>query len=173
MSITDMTLNSTTRWQLDPAHSTAGFSVPHFWGLIKVRGQFDRLDGWLETDRGGHVALELTIDAASLTTGNRQRDRHLRGADFFDAGQHPQLRFASTTARDAGNGLLHIEGELVAAGHRVALELEPSLEQTSDRVQIDVRVALDQRELGMTWSPLGMARTPTTVTVHAELRPQR
>jgi polyisoprenoid-binding protein YceI len=174
MSTTDMTArNTTTRWRLDPAHSTAEFSVPHLWGLVKVKGKFDRLDGWLETDRSGHVSLELTVDAASLSTGNRQRDRHLRGADFFDAGQHPELRFQSTTGRDRGNGRLHVEGELVGAGHRVALELEPTLKQTSDRLQIDAIAAIDQRQLGMTWSPLGMARTPVTVTVHAQLRPER
>ena len=162
-----------TRWRLDPTNSTARFSVPHFWGLIKVKGRFDRLDGWLETDGNGHRRLELTIDAASLGTGNRQRDRHLRSADFFDTAHHPDVRFQSRSVSDAGDGRLHVEGELAAAGNRVTLTLEPTVTQSGDRLQIDASAAIDQRQLGMTWSPLGMARTPTAVTVHAELRRER
>ncbi|MGH2849680.1 MAG: YceI family protein [Solirubrobacteraceae bacterium] len=164
---------TSTRWRLDPASSTAKFSVPHFWGVIRVKGHFDRLDGWLETDASGRQRLELTIDAASLGTGNRQRDRHLRSADFFDTQHHPDVRFESTSVSDAGNGRLHVEGELVAAGNRVTLTLEPTVTRTGDRLQIDASAAIDQRELGMTWSPLGMAGTPTGVTVHAELRRER
>ena len=128
-----------TRWRLDPTNSTARFSVPHFWGLIKVKGRFDRLDGWLETDGNGHRRLELTIDAASLGTGNRQRDRHLRSADFFDTAHHPDVRFQSRSVSDAGDGRLHVEGELAAAGNRVTLTLEPT-------VDAERRSAADRRE---------------------------
>ena len=62
-----------TRWILfDPAHSSAEFRVPHFWGLVKVKGHFDRIDGWLEVDDNGFRRLELVIDAASVNTGNRR-----------------------------------------------------------------------------------------------------
>jgi YceI-like domain len=106
-------LSTSMRWRLDPTRSAAEFSVPHFWGLTRVKGRFDHLDGWLETDRNGHVRLELIVDAASLNTGNRKRDQHLRSADFFDTQHHPELRFQSVIAGDAGNGRLHVEGELV------------------------------------------------------------
>ena len=50
--ITDQTQDQfgVTRWRLDPAASSAEFQVPHFWGLVTVRGHFERLDGWLEID---------------------------------------------------------------------------------------------------------------------------
>src|SRR5215469_14325455 len=85
-----------TRWHLDPAASSARFRVPHFWGLVGVKGHFRKVAGWLELDHDGNGRLELTIDAASLTTRNPWRDRHLRSADFFDADLHPQVRFTST-----------------------------------------------------------------------------
>jgi polyisoprenoid-binding protein YceI len=78
-----------TRWRLDPSRSTAEFRVPNVWGLTTVRGRFQRLDGWLEIDDNRRWRMELTLDAASLDTGNRRRDRHLRSADFFDAQDHP------------------------------------------------------------------------------------
>ncbi len=101
------------------------------------------------------------------------RDRHLRAADFFDAEQNPEVRFHSTRISDAGDGRLRVEGELVAAGNRVLLSLEPTIQQGDDQLQIDASTLLDQHQLGMTWSPLGMTRTPVTLHVHALLRRER
>jgi polyisoprenoid-binding protein YceI len=161
----------TKRWRLDPADSSAEFRVPHFWGLLTVKGRFDRLDGRLDADHDGPRRIELTIEAASVSTRNGRRDRHLRSADFFDVDHHPKLCFRSTAIEAAGNGSLRVHGELTAAGNHVALELEPTVEQTDDRLQIDARTTIDQRQLGITWSPLGMTRAPVAVHVHAVLRP--
>jgi polyisoprenoid-binding protein YceI len=161
------------RWRLDPAESSAEFRVPNFWGLVTVKGHFDRLRGWLEIDDDGRRRLELTVEADSLNTGNAKRDEHLRSADFFDAQRHPEVRFVSTAVSDQVGGRLQVHGELLAAGNRVVLELEPTMHQTSDELQIDASTTIDQRELGMTWSPLGMTRTPATLIVHAHLRPER
>jgi hypothetical protein len=55
----------------------------------------------------------------------------------------------------------------------VVLELEPTVRQYADRLQVEASTTLDQRELGMTWSPLGITRTPATLTIHAHLTPDR
>jgi polyisoprenoid-binding protein YceI len=172
--LTDQTSDqvAVTRWRLDPAASTAEFQVPHFWGIVTVKGHFERLDGWLEIDPSGHRRITLTIDAASLHTGNGQRDKHLRSADFFDTRNHPEMRFRSTSVSDVGEDRLHVEGELEAAGERVALSLDPTIHQTDHQLDIEAATTVDQRLLGMTWSPLGMTRTPATLTVHARLRPE-
>jgi polyisoprenoid-binding protein YceI len=162
-----------TRWRLERAGSTAEFRVPHFWGLLTVKGRFDRFDGWLDADHDGPQRLELAIEAASVRTRNRRRDRHLRSADFFDVDRHPEVSFRSTAVRTGGDGSLRVQGELMAAGSRVALELETTVEQTGDRMQIDAHTTVDQRQLGITWSPLGMTRAPVTVHVHAVLRSAR
>jgi polyisoprenoid-binding protein YceI len=162
-----------TRWRLDPADSIAEFRVPHFWGLVTVKGRFARLDGRLDADHAGPRQIELTIEAASVSTRNRRRDRHLRSSDFFDADRHPQVCFRSTAIRPGSDGSVGVDGELTAAGNRVALALEPTIEQTDDQMQIDVRATIDQRQLGITWSPLGMTRAPVTVHVHAVLHPER
>ncbi len=161
------------RWRLDPDRSTAEFRVPNFWGLMKVKGRFERLSGWLEIGEQGERRIELTIDATSLNTGNDKRDEHLRSAEFFDTERHPTVRFVSTSVGAQVDGRIHVEGELLAAGHRVVLELEPMLRQTADGLQVDASTTLDQRELGMTFSPLGMTRTPANLTVHADLTPER
>ena len=170
---TSHTANTTTRWMLEPAHSSAEFRVPNFWGLVKVTGHFDRIDGWLEVNDNGVRRLELVIDAASVNTGNHKRDDHLRSADFFDTERHPDVQFVSSQVSDADDGRLNVQGELLAAGDRVVLDLQPTLRQVDDQIEIDASTTVDQRQLGMTWSPLGITRTPAVLTVHAHLRRQR
>jgi polyisoprenoid-binding protein YceI len=171
MPVSHLTTPTATHWRVDPTTSTAAFRVPNFWGLVAVKGHFDRLDGWLEIDPAGQRRLELTLDAASLTTNNPMRDRHLRSADFFNAQHHPDVCFRSTTINDLGDGQHHVQGELAAAGTSVLLDLQITLTHVDGQLQIDASTTLDQRRLGMAWSPFGMTRAPTTLTVHARLRP--
>jgi polyisoprenoid-binding protein YceI len=159
-----------TRWQLDPASSHAEFSAHHFWGLVTVKGHFTRVDGWLVVDDHDRCEFELTLDAASLDTGNSRRDAHLRSAEFFDVADHPVVRFTSTGVTDAAYGRLHVEGELEAAGARIPLQFQPSFTHDGDQLGLTAITTVDQRRLGMTWSPLGMTRAPVTVTVRARLR---
>jgi polyisoprenoid-binding protein YceI len=84
------------RWALDPSRSTVEFRVPTFWGLSTVVGHFDRFNGFYGLDSEDVLAIELTIDADSLDTGNGTRDRHLRAERFFNVHVHPQVRFTST-----------------------------------------------------------------------------
>lgn len=165
--MTDTTHNSLTgtRWQLDPEHSTAEFRVGTLWGLVTVHGRFQQLNGEIEPDG----QMELTLEAASLDTRNRQRDRHLRSPDFFDADRHPQVRFRSTGVEQLDNGSLRVVGELHAAGRQVRIELQPVVRQIADsHVELDTETTIDQRQLGMTYRRFGV-RTPAMVAVHARL----
>jgi polyisoprenoid-binding protein YceI len=162
-----------TRWRLDPSGSSAEFRVPNVWGLTSVKGRFRRLGGWLEVDGDHGWRMELTLDAASLDTGNPRRDRHLRSADFFDVQHHPELRFRSSSVKDDGGGHLEVEGEFEAAGGRARLQVEVTVKHADGRLELDAAATVDQRQLGMTWSPLGVIGTPTAVSVHASLRSER
>jgi polyisoprenoid-binding protein YceI len=162
-----------TRWRLDPSRSSAEFRVPNVWGLVSHKGRFQRLDGWLEVDDDHQWRMDLTLDAASLDTGNRRRDRHLRSADFFDVEHYPEVRFRSSRVNDDGGGRLHVEGEIEAAGERARLQVEVTVEHADGRLDLDAAAAVDQRQLGMTYSPLRMVRTPTALSVHARLRRER
>ena len=91
------------RWELDPQRSSVEFRVGHFWGLATVKGHFDRYEGRL--DLGADPAIELTIDAANVQTGNPKRDQHLRSAEFFDAENHPSVQFVSDSVVLQGDTL--------------------------------------------------------------------
>ncbi len=83
-------------WTLDPAHTSASFTVRHA-GISKARGQFPELEGTLTVAEGGEeLKFEAALQTASITTSNADRDNHLRSADFFDAEQFPVITFVST-----------------------------------------------------------------------------
>ena len=156
----------TARWRLDPAHSSIEFHVPHFWGLITVTGHFERYEGTL--DLQSQPAVELTIEADSLQTGNRKRDQHLRSADFFDVEHHPQVRFVSETAA-LENATLKVRGRLHAASRSIPLELDATVHTIDGALEIEAATHSRHRELGMTWSPLGIARPQSKLTVKGRL----
>jgi polyisoprenoid-binding protein YceI len=158
-----------TRWSADADRTSVDFAVKTFWGLLTVRGHFDRFSGSYEVGPDG-ARIELTIDADSLDTGNAKRDKHLRSTDFFAVAEHPQVRFASTSVRESGDGRLRVEGDLHAAGKVVAIELDATVARRDDgRLEIEATTTLDQRSLGMGSGLPGMIRPPATLHVKALL----
>jgi polyisoprenoid-binding protein YceI len=162
-SVSDL---ATGAWRLDPARSSIEFHVPHFWGLITVKGHFERYEGTL--DLQSEPAVELTIEADSLQTGNHKRDQHLRSADFFDIEHHPQVRFVSDTAA-LENTTLKVRGRLHAAGRSIPLDLDATIHTVADGIEIEAVTHAPHRQLGMTWSPLGIARPHSTLIVKGHL----
>jgi polyisoprenoid-binding protein YceI len=159
---------ATTRWTVDPDHSSVEFAVKTFWGLATVHGRFDTFDGSYTTEPDG-ATVELTIDADSLDTGNKTRDKHLSSPDFFHVAEHPQLRFTSTRVHDVADGILHVVGHLEAAGTSVLLEFPASVRPAAGGLEIEATTTVDQRELAMSSGTFGMIRRPVTLHVTARL----
>jgi polyisoprenoid-binding protein YceI len=156
-------------WQLDPRRSSVEFRTRHFWGLITVKGHFDDYHGQL--DLGANPAIELSIGAASVQTGNRKRDRHLRSADFFDADNHPRVRFISDSV-DLHDDMLKVRGRLSAGDRSIPLELDARVREVDGEVKIEAATIAPHRELGMTYSPLGMIPPDSELSVKARLIPR-
>jgi polyisoprenoid-binding protein YceI len=162
------TIIETTTWRIDPDRSSVEFRAQHLWGLATVKGAFTRYQGTL--DLSGEPAVELTIDAESLDTGNRRRDEHLRSPAFFGVEQHPYVRFASERATLKGEKLT-VSGRLHAHGESVPLDIDATLHRVGDVLELAAVADVDQRRLGMTFSPLAMIRSPTTLVVKGTLVP--
>jgi len=153
-------------WSVDPQRSKIGFDVRALWGVHTVRGVFGAYDGTL-TVRGGAAAGQLTIDAASLDTGHKKRDRHLRSPDFFDVERHPQIVFVPTsvTGRDGG---LTVVGELSVASTRLRLELPVNVTRMPDGApRLEGRTTVAREAAGMTWNRLGSVGEDAVL--HAQL----
>lgn len=108
---------------LDPYHTYPNFWVEH-WGLSMLHGRFDRNAGKFSMDRATKVgSVELTIETASLNTGDnvkgnrpRARDEHLRSADFFNVAEFPTIVFKSTKTHFGGDLPTSVDGTLTLLG---------------------------------------------------------
>ena len=115
MTTTVPTLTGT--YTLDPTHSRIGFVARHAM-VTKVRGAFNDFAGSAVLDAGDPARsyAELTVEVASVDTGNAQRDEHLRTNDFFDAATYPQIRFVSTGVERVDDENYRLSGDLTIKG---------------------------------------------------------
>jgi polyisoprenoid-binding protein YceI len=150
---------ATTTWQLDPSHSSIGFSIRHLV-VSKVRGRFTDWEGQLAYDPQApeRAAVSVRIRAASVTTAEPQRDAHLRSADFFDVEAYPELTFSSREVEPAGQGRFNVVGPLTLHGvtKDVALEVE-YLGQAKDpwggqRAGFSAKASIDRRDFGLSFN---------------------
>jgi polyisoprenoid-binding protein YceI len=154
------------RWLLDPQRSTVEFRVPFYWGLGTVKGRFRRYRGTL--DLRANPAIELTLDADSVATGNTRRDRRLRGSDFLAVSDHPHVRFVSEAA-DLHGDTLSVRGQLAAGAGHVAVELEATLRESQGEYELRAETYVMHRWLGMTWNPMGITRPYSKLLVAGRL----
>jgi polyisoprenoid-binding protein YceI len=112
-------------YDIDAKHTSVGFVARHLM-ISKVRGSFDDVEGVItvaETPEESKV--EVRIGAASVRTGEDQRDAHLRSGDFFDVDTHPHWTFTSTAVEQDGDSW-KVTGDLTISGatHPVVLDVE-------------------------------------------------
>jgi polyisoprenoid-binding protein YceI len=95
---------ATTKWVLDPTHSELQFKVKHLM-ITTVTGSFQDFTAELTTedDSFENATSSFTAKVASITTGNTDRDGHLKTGDFFDAEQFPTISFVSTAFTKSGD----------------------------------------------------------------------
>jgi polyisoprenoid-binding protein YceI len=90
-------------WTIDPAHSSISFSMRHLM-VSKVRGTLGTFSGEITVASSGAPSVSAQIAVGSVTTGNDQRDAHLKSAEFFDVEQYPTATFTSTGVWTKGGG---------------------------------------------------------------------
>lgn len=155
-----MIQDEATAWQIDPAHTQVEFEVKHMM-FAKVRGRFTSLEGTIVLGADGDMSdseVAVMIDAASIDTGQEQRDQHLRSADFFDVEQHPQLAFRSSDIRRDEDGALYVKGDLTIrdvtrqVGLR-AIETGRDIDPWGNqRVGFSASTTIDRRDYGLNWN---------------------
>jgi polyisoprenoid-binding protein YceI len=112
-------------WTLDPAHTEIGFKVKHLV-ISTVSGKFSDFEGRMECDKEdfSDAKVFFTANVDSVTTGNEQRDGHLKSGDFFDAANHPTLSFISTSVLHKGDKEYILKGDLTIRGTSKPIELK-------------------------------------------------
>jgi polyisoprenoid-binding protein YceI len=155
-------------WTLDPQASNVQFAVKHFWGAVTVRGQFEQIAGEGAATAEGSLTGTLSFDATSLTTKNKQRDKHLRSSDFFDTENHPMVVLIVTETTALDDGALVCKGTLEAAGHLEPIEFTAHVQDFTDHaVTMTADLVVDRTRFAMTWSPMRIAAYDALATVTA------
>jgi polyisoprenoid-binding protein YceI len=100
------------RWVIDPSHSDVQFIARHMM-VSRVRGHFREFSGVINIAEVPEESwVEVTIAAASIDTGDEERDRHLRSPEFLDVERFPELRYRSTSVRAVGDDRWEVTGDL-------------------------------------------------------------
>jgi polyisoprenoid-binding protein YceI len=149
-----------TVWQIDAAHSLVEFSVKHMM-FTTVKGRFTGVRGTIhcadEADPS-RAAVEAEIDAASVNTGDEQRDAHLRGPDFLDVEKYPTITFKSTRIEPTGEDQFRMVGDLTIRGVTREVALETSYNGRGmnpfgqEVAGFTAETQINRKDFGLTWN---------------------
>src|SRR6266480_3904170 len=155
------------KWFLEPGHTAAEFCVRHMM-VTCVRGHFKNVRGALQFDpkRPEASRVEATIDAKGISTGEPQRDSHLRSADFLDVENYPTITFVGSEVEPIGEHDLRVRGDLTIRGVTRKTELRvrylgrwstPWWEDGIDkgpkiRAGFVAETTIDRHDFGVSWN---------------------
>jgi polyisoprenoid-binding protein YceI len=153
-------------WTLEPVRSQVQLKTRHTWGLRPLTGVFLQVTGNGTVSAAGEVTGTITVAAGSIDTKNKQRDKHLRSADFFDIATHPDFTFAVEDIRPASGGV-RVTGGLTVRGRTRPVSFDATVSSLDGEVWLDGEVPVNRADFGLTWNRLGIASMNNTIVVHA------
>jgi polyisoprenoid-binding protein YceI len=165
-------------WTIDAAHSELRFTVSHLV-IARVSGRFARWSGtvWLAHPDLRRSVVDIAIEAASIDTGNPERDAHLRSPDFLDTEIFPMIRVRSIDVVPAGDEDCLVNGELTIRGVSRPVTIVVSDqgrirdEHGRQRAAFSAHASFNRRQFGILWhqtADAGTAIVGDQVEVHVE-----
>ena len=150
---------TSTKWVLDPTHSEIQFKIRHLM-ISNVTGQFTKFEVSAETDGEdfSNAKVSFTAEVDSVTTGNEQRDGHLKSADFFDAAKFPQIKFVATKYESVDNdGSYELYGDLTIRDVTKSVKLDVEFGGIAKdpwgntRAGFEINGKVNRKEFGLQW----------------------
>jgi polyisoprenoid-binding protein YceI len=147
-------------YQIDAAHSAAQFKVRHMM-IANVKGEFDKVTGTVNFDPANPAAstVEASIDVATISTRDEQRDGHLKSADFLDVEKYPTITFKSKKVTATGGASFTVLGDLTIHGvtKEVKLDVEELTEEAKDpwgnmRRGATASTKINRKDFGMSFN---------------------
>ena len=171
-------------WHIDPLHSTVAATAVHL-GFAKIHGRFRTFSGILTVaDPLEHSSADVVIDAASIDTGNSDRDAHLRSPDFLDVAAFPQIRYSGQRLTVVRQDSWRLDGRFAMKSVTQPVALNINYLGTAAGPLDDARVGfhasteLDRDQFDMIWNQsllagvLAVGRT-LRITIDVEASYQR
>lgn len=147
----------TAVYKVDPDHSAVAFTIRHF--VSNVPGRFGDFNGTIkyDQDKPAASAVEFTVQAASIDTGNDDRDKHLRSPDFFDTEKFPTLSFASTSVKPKDADTLDVTGDLTIHGVTkqvtIPVEILGTMKGPSgEKAGFETAFTVNRKDYGVVWN---------------------
>ena len=146
-------------YQLDVAHTRLGFVARHAM-VTKVRGSFKEFEGHAHLDAAdpSKSSAEVTIQVASVDTGQEQRDAHLRNSDFFDAENYPTMTFNSTSAEKVDDNTYRLTGDLTVKDTTKPITIDFEFTGTAKdpygnlRAGFEGQATINRKDWGLNWN---------------------
>ena len=144
-------------YRLDPDHTMVLFSWNHF-GFSNPTADFGLGQGTLVFDEQhpAHSSVDVTLPLSRLDTHVSALDKHLKEADFFDAGKYPTVTFKSTTVQPLGAHKFKVSGELTVHGVTRPVVLDATLNKIginpmtkAQSIGFDATATLKRSEFGI------------------------
>ncbi len=158
-------------WVLDHNRSSFEFRNKTMWGLANVKGRFSTFSGEGHLEADGKVSGRIDIKAASLGTGIKRRDNHLRSGDFFDAENYPDITVTVNGIDPAEAGELNVRADLSIRGNTVAMPMRVRGEVLDDgAVRLSTTTTVEREQLGVSGNMVGMLGKTTTLSTDAVFR---
>jgi polyisoprenoid-binding protein YceI len=149
-----------TKWALDPTHAEITFKIRHLM-ITNVSGEFTKFDVSAETEDEDFMTAKVsfTADVDSVTTGNEQRDGHLKSADFFDAAKFPKIKFVATKYENVDNdGSYELYGDLTIRDATKSVKLDVEFGGIikdpwgNTRAGFEINGKINRKEFGLQWN---------------------
>jgi polyisoprenoid-binding protein YceI len=152
-------------WNVDPQRSTIGFKARSMWGIAPVKGRFKEFSGDGQIADSQTVFGRIDIKAASLDTGIRKRDEHLRSADFFEADRFPDISVVVTSAERVDGDTVDLRAQLTVKGTTAPLPLQTKVAVLDDgAVRLRTLFTIDRKDFGVDGNMLGMVGDKATIS---------
>lgn len=151
---------ATKNWVIDPTHSEVQFKIKHLM-ITNVTGSFNLFEASVQTEAEDFMKANVSFsaDIDSISTGNEQRDAHLKSGDFFDAATYPKLTFVATKFEPVDNdGSYELFGDLtirdVTKNIELGVEFGGVVQDAygNTKAGFSINGKINRKDFGLTWS---------------------
>ena len=156
------TIMATKNWVIDPTHSEVQFKIKYLM-ITNVSGSFNIFQATVQTEDEDFMKAKVsfTVDIDSISTGNEQRDGHVKSPDFFDAATYPKIKFEATKFKSVDNdGSYELYGDLTIKHTTKNIKFDVEFGGVvkdyygNTKAGFSINGKINRKDFGLTWNAI-------------------